>query len=131
MNTEVSIYKYPVVLDKGQTKERCDCGGQIITRLHARDGNIKVQALHCTACTQDYFSLEENETLWLESEAGKPLERCRVSVKETGFEMYPMILSKSCTTRCPFSMAWGVYNEKPYVLCAKGTQNAFMREREK
>ena len=59
MNTNVSIYKEPVVLDEGETKEVCDCGGTIITRLHTAQDNTRVQVLHCLFCTQDYYILEK------------------------------------------------------------------------
>lgn len=59
MNTNVSIYKEPVVLDAGQEKEICDCGGELITRLHTKENNTKVQVFHCLLCTQDYYKLED------------------------------------------------------------------------
>jgi hypothetical protein len=58
MNTNVSIYKEPVVLQEGEIKEQCDCGGEIITRRHTKENNTRVQVFHCTLCTQDYFKLE-------------------------------------------------------------------------
>lgn len=57
MNTKVSIYKEPVVLDAGETKESCDCGGPL-TRSYRGDYNgYRATIHHCIYCTQDYYEL--------------------------------------------------------------------------
>jgi len=59
MNTNISIYKEPVVLNKGETKSKCDCGcTDVRTILHTKENDTKVQVLHCMLCTQDYYILE-------------------------------------------------------------------------
>lgn len=58
MNTNISKYAEPVVLNECETKQRCDCGGQTIIRMGTRENNTRVIIWHCELCTQDYYSLE-------------------------------------------------------------------------
>ncbi len=57
MNTNVSIYKEPVVLEQGQTKERCDCGGDLVRMYTGDHKGYRATQHHCTSCTQDYYEL--------------------------------------------------------------------------
>lgn len=62
MNTNVSIYKEPVLLDKGETKEICDCGGDVITRMtYLKDLKVRTDVIHCLFCTQDYYKIEDRK----------------------------------------------------------------------
>lgn len=57
MNTNVSIYKEPVILDDGETKENCDCGGVLVRSFLGDGTGYRVTKHHCTFCTQDYFEM--------------------------------------------------------------------------
>ena len=58
MNTNISKYDEEVLLNEGEKKDCCDCGGQLTMIFSTSRKNLKIIRYHCELCTQDYLSIE-------------------------------------------------------------------------